>query len=254
MLLELENVTKRFGGRTSRAALDCVSFSVGEREIVGLAGPNGAGKTTVLRLLMGFIAPDAGQVRILGGEAARRRHLGAVGWMSERPSFPAGWRTKDVLHFQAATFGSWDGALAAELVDRLAVDPSARAARLSRGQTGRLALVLALAHRPRLLLLDDPCLGLDPAGRRILLGELLGAAADEGCGVLLSTHLLAEVEPALDRLVLLESGKVVLDERVDGLRSQAAAGVFAESGAASDRHRASLEDLFVAVTGSGGRR
>ncbi len=254
MLLELENVTKRFSARYSRAALDGVSFAVGEREVVGLAGPNGAGKTTALRLLMGFIAPDAGRVRVLGGDAARRRHLGAVGWMAERPSFPPGWRTKDVLRFQAATFASWDPALAAELVDRLAVDPSARAARLSRGQTGRLALVLALAHRPRLLLLDDPCLGLDPAGRRILLGELLGAAADEGCGILLSTHLLAEVEPALDRLVLLEGGKVVLDERVDGLRSRAASGAFAESSTTSDRNRGTLEDVFVAMTGTGGRR
>jgi ABC-2 type transport system ATP-binding protein len=174
--------------------------------------------------------------------------------MSERPSFPPGWRAKDVLRFQAATFASWDPALAAELVDRLAVDPSHRAARLSRGQTGRLALVLALAHRPRLLLLDDPCLGLDPGGRRILLGELLGAAADEGCGILFSTHLLAEVEPALDRLVLLEGGKVVLDERVDGLRSKAASGAFAESSSTSDRHPASLEDMFVAVTGTGGSR
>jgi ABC-2 type transport system ATP-binding protein len=253
MLLELENVTQRFG---AKAALDGVSFAVGPGEVVGLAGPNGAGKTTALRLLMGFARADTGSVRVLGHDAHRRRHLGDVGWMPERPSFPPGWKVAEVVRFQAETFPSWNPELATALVDRLALDPAQRAEQLSRGEAGRLALVLALAHRPRLLLLDDPCLGLDPAGRRLLLGELLGAAADEGCGVLLATHLLDEVEPALDRLLLLEHGRLVLDERIDGLRSRVAAGPGA-SVAAVDRLRheqPTLEDLFVAMTATGGRR
>src|SRR5688572_17680961 len=156
MLLELENVTKRFGGKTTKAALDDVSFAVGEGEVVALAGPNGAGKTTAMRLLMGFIAVDRGVARLFGDDARKRRWLDRVGWMPERPTFPPDWRSSEVLRFQAKTFPSWDEAFAAELTERLALDLSARARQLSRGQTARLALVLALAHRPSLLLLDDP--------------------------------------------------------------------------------------------------
>jgi len=240
MLLELEHVSKRFGARATKAALDDVSFAVDEGEVVALAGPNGAGKTTAMRLLMGFIATDSGTARLFGEDARKRRWLDRVGWMPERPTFPAGWRSRDVLRFQAATFPSWDARFAAELTDRLGVDLSARASQLSRGQTARLALVLALAHRPRLLLLDDPCLGLDPAGRRLLLGELLGVAADDGCGVLISTHLLDETAPALDRLLMLDSGRLTLDERTETIRARSAG--------------ATLEDTFVAMTAAGGRR
>src|SRR5688572_6866844 len=238
MLLELENVTKRFGGKTTKAALDDVSFAVGEGEVVALAGPNGAGKTTAMRLLMGFIAVDRGVARLFGDDARKRRWLDRVGWMPERPTFPPDWRSSEVLRFQAKTFPSWDEAFAAELTERLALDLSARARQLSRGQTARLALVLALAHRPSLLLLDDPCLGLDPAGRRLLLGELLGVAAEDGCGILLSTHLLDETAPALDRLLLLDAGRLTLDERTETIRARGG--------------DATLEDTFVALTAAGG--
>ena len=215
MLIEAEGLTKRFG---RVRALDGAGFALAPGEVVGLAGPNGAGKTTLIRLLMGLLELHGGRLRVLAEEPARRRHLGRVGWMAEQPVFPPGWRVQRLIDFQAATLPAWDRELATALAARLELDGRARAGDLSRGRRARLAMLLALGHRPDLLLLDDPTLGLDPAGRRLLLGEILGAAAEAGTGILVATHLLRETEPALDRLLILHRGRIVLDEAVESLR------------------------------------
>jgi len=222
MVIEVEGVSKRFGSRpfATKTALAGVDLAVAPGEVVGLAGPNGAGKTTLVHLLMGFTQADGGSLRVLGRDPLHRRHLGDVGWMPERPAFPAGARVGSLIDFQAATFRRWDGELAADWCQRLELRRGDRADALSRGAAARLALLLALAHRPRVLLLDDPTLGLDPAARRLVLGEVLAAAADSGAGVLVATHLLAEAERSLDRLVVLAEGRVLLDEDVAALRER----------------------------------
>ncbi len=217
MLIEASDLSKRYG---AKHVLTGTSFAVDAGEVVALAGPNGSGKTTTIRLLTGFLRADGGRVRVLDHDPIHRRHLGAVGWMSERPAFPRRLTAGRVIDFQAATFPTWDSELAEQLRERLAVDRRMRVEAMSRGQTARLALLLALAHRPRLLLLDDPTLGLDPKARRLLLGELLAAAAEEGTGVLISTHLLAEAEWSLDRLLVLAGGRITLDETVDSLKAR----------------------------------
>ena len=240
MLLELENVDKTYA---RKPALRNVSFRMQEGEVVALAGENGAGKTTILRLLMGFLSPSGGRLSILGEDPTKRRHLARVGWMPERPAFPRGCRTSELIRFHASTFPTWDESLAGELIERLGVPQDARTETLSRGQTGRLALLLALAHRPRLLLLDDPTLGLDPAARRVLLGELLSASAREGTGILLSTHLLAEVDRALDRLLILDQGTLLLDRPVEDLKAAD------EEGLGGSESGANLEEVFISLTG-----
>lgn len=211
MAIEARDVEMRFG---KKRVLSGVSFEVAPGEVVALAGKNGAGKTTLLDLLMGFRRPAGGSLSVLGADPLGGTVLARVGYVAERPVFPGGFRVRDVLDFQAGSFPAWDDAWAGELMERLELDPEARCSTLSRGQTGRLALVAALGHRPEVLLLDDPTLGLDPASRRLVVGEILVSVAETGAAVLLSTHLLAEVERSVDRLLILDQGRIVLDRRV----------------------------------------
>jgi ABC-2 type transport system ATP-binding protein len=206
--------------RSGRPALQDLHLHVPTGGITGLLGPNGAGKTTITRLLLGLARPTAGSAQVLGRDVRResvavRRQVGFVpqerailGWM----------RARDFVGGVRALSPSWDEACAARLARRWRIDERARLRELSPGTRGCLLLLVALARRAPLLVLDEPTAGLDPATVEDVLSELAGAAAD-GATILLVTHRLEEVERICDRVVVMNDGRAVLQEELDELRS-----------------------------------
>lgn len=207
---------KRFG--KTWALRDC-TLSVPDGRIVALVGANGSGKSTLLHLLAGLCAPTAGAVEIAGRDFDTRRAemLAQVGLLPQRrPLYPS-FTVADVLRFGAAMNPGWDSDFARERVGRLGIPPRAKVRSLSGGQLTQVALTLALGKRPRLLLLDEPLSDLDPLARRDVMGTLMADVADRGTSVILSTHILADVEQTCDWLILLNDGQVALSDDTETL-------------------------------------
>ncbi len=204
--------------RRGNFTLEVPAWEVPAGVVVGVVGPNGAGKTTLLRLLPGLDARDAGEVRVLGLDPERRvaEVRARVGWMSdEQPLFNL--RVHRLLRVLSGYYPTWDAARVERLVDRFELDLGRRVRELSRGQGTRLRLVLAMAFRPRLLVLDEPGSGLDLAGRRALLATVLDVVRDERCSVVISSHLLSDLERVADRLLVLDRGRVLAEGATDAL-------------------------------------
>jgi ABC-2 type transport system ATP-binding protein len=193
-------------------------FELRPGEVTLLAAPNGTGKSTALWLAAGLVAPNRGEVRLLGQDPFEQRDvLGRVGFLAEGAPLPDGWTGRQVLAFQRDTFPQWDDAECERLVAEFGLDLSQRVKSLSRGQRGKLGLVTVLSTKPEVLLLDEPTLGLDVATRRHLLSEILGRVAEHGCSILIAGHEIGEAEAAADRFVLVSDGKVVCNELVSDL-------------------------------------
>lgn len=219
-MLELSGLRKSFG---DVVALDDVSFSAAEGAIVGFVGRNGAGKTTAMRIALGVLLADAGEVRWRGARVdalARRR----FGYMPEERGLYPKMRVHEQLVYLARLHGltKADGAArATELFDRLAVQgrPHDRVESLSLGNQQRVQLAAALVHRPDVLVLDEPFSGLDPTGVDVLAGVLAGEAREHGVPVVFSSHQLELVERICDRVVLIDRGRVVADGSIEELRA-----------------------------------
>ena len=193
-------------------------MSVPAGRVVGLVGPNGAGKTTLLQLAVGLLAPTSGTIEVLGGEpAGNPAQLGRVGFVAQDTPIYGALSVADHLRLGAWLNPGWDAAMAQGRIDQLGLDPRQRAGKLSGGQRAQLALTLALAKRPELLILDEPVASLDPLARREFLQHLMEAVAEHELSVLLSSHLVADLERVCDHLVVLVASRVQIAGEVEEL-------------------------------------
>jgi ABC-2 type transport system ATP-binding protein len=217
-VIEMRGVRKSFG---KNEVLKGVDLAVPPGQTFAFLGRNGAGKSTSIRMLLGLLRPDSGEVRVLGLDPKKdpleiRRRVGYVaedqvmfGWM----------RVGQLISFIAPFYPTWDAAWAKELSDRFELRLKTRVRNLSKGQGVRVALLLALAHRPELVILDDPTLGLDPIMRKEFLRDLVTHLHGEHVSVFFSSHLLYEIEPVADSVVILDHGKVVRQGATEELRA-----------------------------------
>jgi ABC-2 type transport system ATP-binding protein len=205
-VIATDGLGKRY--RRQWALTDC-TLSVPAGYVVGLVGPNGAGKTTLLSLATGMLAPDAGTIEVLGGRPGTGpAQLARVGYLAQDAPVYAGLSVADHLKLGARLNPGWDAGLARGRVDRLNLDPGQKAGTLSGGQRAQLALTLAIAKRPELLVLDEPVASLDPLARREFLADLMEAVAEQELSVVLSSHLVADLERVCDYLIVLVGSRV----------------------------------------------
>jgi ABC-2 type transport system ATP-binding protein len=214
-VIETGGLGKRY--RRLWALSDC-TLSVPAGHVVGLVGPNGAGKTTLLSLATGMLAPTAGTIEVLGGRpAGGPAQLARVGYLAQNAPVYAGLSVADHLRLGAHLNPAFDAGLARGRIERLDLDLSQKAGTLSGGQRAQLALTLAVAKRPELLILDEPVASLDPLARREFLQDLMEATAEQGLSVVLSSHLVGDLERVCDYLIVLVGSRVRLAGPVEEL-------------------------------------
>jgi ABC-2 type transport system ATP-binding protein len=214
-VLEAQGLTKRYGRRL--ALSDC-NLSIPPGRVVGLVGPNGAGKTTLLQIAVGMLAPTSGEIRVVGERpAADARQLARVGFVAQDTPTYANLSIADHLRFGAHTNPGWDPQMATDRITKLGLDPTQKAGKLSGGQRAQLALTLAIAKRPELLILDEPVASLDPLARREFLQSLMTFLAEHKSSVILSSHLVSDLERVCDYLIVLVASRVRVAGEVDEL-------------------------------------
>jgi ABC-2 type transport system ATP-binding protein len=238
-VINVSELTRRFGAKT---ALSSVSLSMPRGGVYGLVGANGAGKTTLIKHILGLLRAESGSVRVFGLDpvADPVAVLSRIGYLSEENDVPGWMRVDELIRYSRAFYPAWDDVYAEELQQAFALDPTAKIKDLSKGQKARVGLLIALAHRPELLVLDEPSSGLDPIVRRDILGAVIRAAADEGRTVLFSSHLLGEVEQVADHVTMINNGKIVLSAPLDAIREMHRV----------DGRVLSLDEIFVARVGT----
>jgi len=244
----LEDLTVRYG---RRLALDQVSLGVPEGSVYALLGRNGAGKSSLVRCLLGEQKASAGGALLLGRDAWRDRAaaLVEVGVVPEDPNAPPGMTARQLSRFCSQLYPRWDAAGVEARLERFGVPADTPFGKLSKGQKGQVSMALALASSPRLLVLDDPTLGLDAVARKALFEELIGDLADRGTTVFITTHDLAGMERIADRVGILRAGRLVLDEEMETLKGRFRRISFPRSQEAAVSRLSALAPVAVASRG-----
>lgn len=216
-VVEVSGLSRSFGHKT---ALDNVSFNAAAGQVYGLVGSNGAGKTTLLKHLLGLLRATSGSVRVFGLDPVREPVgvLTRIGYLSEEHELPEWMRIDELMRYTQAYHPTWDDAYACELLENFALDPAKKVKELSKGMRAQAGLIAAVAHRPQLLILDEPSSGLDAVVRRDILDAVVRAVADDGRTVIFSSHLLDEVERMSDHVTLIDQGRVALSGVLDEVR------------------------------------
>jgi ABC-2 type transport system ATP-binding protein len=217
-ILQAQALGKRYGRR--QALTEC-TLEIPPGHVVGLVGPNGAGKTTLLKIACGMLAPTTGRIEVLGEQpAAGPAQLARVGYVAQDTPTYANLSVADHLKLGAHLNPRWDAKLAQARIDQLDLDPKQKAGKLSGGQRAQLALTVAVAKRPELLILDEPIASLDPLARRAFLRHLMESIAENNTSVILSSHLVSDLERVCDYLIVLVSSRVQLAGETENLLAQ----------------------------------
>jgi ABC-2 type transport system ATP-binding protein len=217
-LVEVDALSRRYG---ATIALDNVSLKAEAGLVYGLVGANGAGKTTLIKHLLGLLRPQQGRVRIFGLDPVREpvAVLRRLGYLSEQRDLPEWMRLEELLRYTQAYHPGWDQAYADRLLDSFGLDRRKRFAELSQGMRAQAALVVAVAHRPELLVLDEPSSGLDVVVRQDILDAIVNTVIEDGRTVIFSSHLLDEVERMCDHVTVMHEGRVTVQGPVDAVRA-----------------------------------
>lgn len=218
-VVEVCELARQFG-RTK--ALDGVSLGMEPGLVYGLVGANGQGKTTLIKHLLGLLRAKHGTVRVFGMDPVKHPVdvLQRIGYLSEERDLPEWMRIDELMRYTAAYHPSWDQSYASELLDTFRLDPVKKVKELSKGMRAQVGLIAAVAHRPELLILDEPSTGLDAVVRKDILNAIIRTVADDGRTAIFSSHLLDEVEQMSDHLFMIDAGRLVLEGSVDDIKER----------------------------------
>ena len=214
-ILECQRLTKRYG---NFFALSDLSFTLERGQIIGLLGPNGSGKTTLIKLINGLLVPSDGQIAV-NGCAPGVESKKIVSYLPDRDFLPSQIRVKDALTLYSDFYSDFSMERAAKMLDALEIDRHSRLSALSKGTKEKVQLILVMSRDAQLYVLDEPIGGVDPAARDYILRTIL-TNYSENATILISTHLISDIENVLDHVLFLKAGHLVLNEAVDEVRTK----------------------------------